>query len=91
MTMVHRAGELKRPSTLAPDLISIPKAAERLGLHADTLYRLARTGQFPPAVHVGAKWLVSLPRLERFLHGESASEVAAPVLPTGSEGTVNVR
>jgi len=45
MIMVHGAGDLKRPSTLAPDLISIPQAAERLGLHADTLYRLARIGQ----------------------------------------------
>ena len=90
MTVVQGAADLKRSSTLAPDLISIQQAAERLGLHADTLYRLARTGQFPPAVHVGAKWLVSVPRLERFLHGESASEVAAP-LRTGYEGTVNGR
>jgi len=58
--------------TLEPDLISIPQAAERLGLHHDTLYRLARTGQFPPAVQIGAKWLVSVPRLERFLHGEAS-------------------
>jgi len=55
---------------LMPDLISIPQAAERLGLHPDTLYRLARTGQFPPAVQIGARRLVSVPRLERFLHGE---------------------
>jgi excisionase family DNA binding protein len=58
--------------TLAPDLISIPQAAERLGLHPDTLYRLARTGHFPPAVQIGAKWLVSVPRLEQFLHGEAS-------------------
>ena len=58
--------------TLAPDLISIPQAAGRLGLHPDTLYRLARTGQFPPAVHIGARWLVSVPRLDRFLHGEAS-------------------
>jgi excisionase family DNA binding protein len=57
---------------LAPDLISIPQAADRLGLHPDTLYRLARTGQFPPAVQIGAKWLVSVPRLDRFLHGEAS-------------------
>jgi len=55
---------------LAPDLISIRQAAERLGLHPDTLYRLARTGHFPPAVQIGARWVVSVPRLERFLHGE---------------------
>jgi predicted DNA-binding transcriptional regulator AlpA len=30
-----------------PDLISIPEAARRVGVHSDTLYRLCRTGQFP--------------------------------------------
>ena len=53
-----------------PDLVGIPKAAGRIGVHPDTLYRLARTGQFPPAIHVGSRWRVSVPRLERFLHGE---------------------
>jgi excisionase family DNA binding protein len=53
------------------DLISIPEAARRVGLHADTLYRLCRTGRFPPALQIGARWRVSVPRLERYLHGES--------------------
>lgn len=53
-----------------PDLISVPDAARRIGLHADTLYRLCRTGQFPPALQIGARWRVSVPRLERYLHGE---------------------
>jgi len=57
---------------LVPDLISIRHAAERLGLHPDTLYRLDRTGRFPPAVQIGAKWVVSVPRLERFLHGQAS-------------------
>ena len=52
------------------DLISVPDAADRLGLHADTLYRLCRTGQFPPAIQIGARWRVSVPRLERYLHGD---------------------
>jgi excisionase family DNA binding protein len=47
------------------------EAAKRIGIHRDTLYKLSRTGRFPPAVRLGAKWLVSVPRLERFLHGES--------------------
>jgi len=51
------------------DLISIPDAADRIGLHADTLYRLCRTGQFPPAIQIGSRWRVSVPRLERYLHG----------------------
>jgi excisionase family DNA binding protein len=53
----------------ASDLISIPDAADRIGLHADTLYRLCRTGQFPPAIQIGSRWRVSVPRLERYLHG----------------------
>jgi excisionase family DNA binding protein len=52
------------------DLISIPEAALRVGLHADTLYRLCRTGQFPPAIQIGTRWRVSVPRLERYLHAE---------------------
>ena len=54
----------------AADLISIPDAAIRIGLHADTLYRLCRTGQFPPAIQIGSRWRVSVPRLERYLHGD---------------------
>ncbi len=52
------------------DLISIPETARRIGLHADTLYRLCRTGHFPPAVQIGGRWRVSVPRLKRYLHGE---------------------
>jgi predicted DNA-binding transcriptional regulator AlpA len=55
----------------AVDLISIPETARRIGLHVDTLYRLCRTGQFPPALQIGARWKVSIPRLERYLHGET--------------------
>lgn len=62
-------GDVREP-TLADDLISIPEAARRVGLHTDTLYRLCRTGQFPPALQIGARWRVSVPRLERYLHGD---------------------
>ena len=55
------------------DLISIPDAAGRIGLHADTLYRLCRTGRFPPAIQIGSRWRVSVPRLERYLHGDIES------------------
>jgi predicted DNA-binding transcriptional regulator AlpA len=57
----------------AADLISIPDAAGRIGLHPDTLYRLCRTGQFPPAIQIGSRWRVSVPRLERYLHGDIES------------------
>jgi excisionase family DNA binding protein len=53
------------------DLISIPETARRIGLHADTLYRLCRTGRFPPAIQIGTRWRVSVPRLERYLHGHT--------------------
>ena len=55
---------------ISPDLISVPETARRIGLHADTLYRLCRTGRFSPAIHIGGTWRVSVPRLERYLHGE---------------------
>ena len=55
----------------AVDLISVPEAARRIGLHPDTVYRLARCGQFTPAIQIGARWRVSVPRLERYLHGDA--------------------
>jgi excisionase family DNA binding protein len=58
-------------SLLPVDLISIPEAARRVGLHVDTLYRLCRTGQFSPAIQIGARWRVSVPRLERYLHADA--------------------
>ena len=55
----------------APDLITVPEAARRVGMHADTLYRLARSGAFTPAIQIGSRWRVSVPRLERYLHGDA--------------------
>jgi predicted DNA-binding transcriptional regulator AlpA len=63
-----------------PDLIRIPAASRRLGVHPDTGYKMARAGEFPGAVQIGSRWLVSVPRLERFLHGEP--EAAARSGPT---------
>ena len=57
-----------------PDLITVPEAAKMIGLHTDTLYRLCRTGQFDPAIQIGARWRVSVPRLERYLHGDTAGD-----------------
>jgi predicted DNA-binding transcriptional regulator AlpA len=55
------------------DLITVPDAARWIGMHPDTLYRLCRTGQFPSALQIGARWKVSVPRLERYLHGQGES------------------
>jgi excisionase family DNA binding protein len=43
--------------------ISLPEAAERLGVHYMTVYRYVRTGQLP-AVREGAKWSVDAADLE---------------------------
>jgi hypothetical protein len=67
----------------APDLISVPDAARRIGVHADTLYRLCRTSQFPPAIQIGARWRISVPRLERYLHGQSDHSLSARSTKTG--------
>jgi excisionase family DNA binding protein len=66
-------GESAAFDQFAVDIISIPKAAKRIGLSAETIYRLARSGRFEPAVRVGARWLVSVPRLEKFLHGDGTA------------------
>ena len=39
--------------------ISLPEAAERLGVHYMTVYRYVRTGQLP-AIRVGAKWSIDV-------------------------------
>jgi excisionase family DNA binding protein len=64
---------------MTKDLITVPEAAKRLDMHPDTLYRLCRSGQFEPAIQIGARWKVSVPRLDRFLHGDASSvaEVAS--------------
>lgn len=56
-------------SRLPHDLLTVPQAAARLGLHPESLYRQIREGQFPPAVHLGRMIRVSVPRLEAYLHG----------------------
>jgi excisionase family DNA binding protein len=56
--------------TVTRDLITIPQAAARLGIHRDTLYRHCREGTFSPAVHIGGSWRVSVPKLERYMHGD---------------------
>jgi excisionase family DNA binding protein len=57
---------------MPPDLITLPEAARRLGISLDTAKRLVRAGQFPgdAAFHVGRQIRVSVPRLERAIHGE---------------------
>jgi excisionase family DNA binding protein len=60
------------PATSFGDLITVRDAAELLGMHPASLYRLIRRGGFAPAVKIGRSVRVSVPRLERLLHGDSA-------------------
>ena len=62
----------RRHPELPNDLVTVPEAARRLGVHAESLYRLIRAGDFLPAIRVGGSIRVSVPRLEAFKHGESS-------------------
>jgi excisionase family DNA binding protein len=75
-------------SKLPPDLLTIPQAAERLGITRVTAYRLAEHGEFPgsAAFKVGRHWRVSVIRLERFMHGEPASRFIKRCRDTANDG-----
>lgn len=62
---------------LPPDLITVPEAGRRIGRSADSLYSLCRQDKFPPAIKIGGRWVVSVPRLERWLHGTEQKPVAS--------------
>jgi excisionase family DNA binding protein len=64
-------------TTLREDLLDVRSAARRIGVHEETLYKLIRAGEFPPAIHIGRKVLVSARRLDRYLHGEAQTDGAA--------------
>jgi excisionase family DNA binding protein len=64
--VISREG--RRHPTRDKDLATVPEIASELGVNPETLYRLIRTGGFPPAVRIGSKILISRPKLERFLH-----------------------
>jgi excisionase family DNA binding protein len=66
MTLIDKENDKR---SFVPDLISVNEAARRVGVHTDTLYRLCRTGQFPPAIQIGARWRVSVPRLDGICMG----------------------
>jgi predicted DNA-binding transcriptional regulator AlpA len=61
-------------AALPDDLINVPDAARRCGVNPETLYRLIRSGKFPPVVRLGSLIKISVPRLEVFLHGEAAAK-----------------
>ena len=54
--------------------VSVPEAAQVLGVHPMTLYRLARLDRVPH-LRVGRTVRVNLPALEEFLSRHRAEEV----------------
>lgn len=55
------------------DILTVPEAAERLGIARTTLWRWIRAGGVPFVIQVGQRTRVSAPRLERYLHGEDGA------------------
>lgn len=63
--------------TIDPATLSLPKAAERLGIGKSLAYRLAAADQFPVRVlRLGNRKLVSRVELERYLAGEVGADDA---------------
>ena len=55
-----------------PALISVPKAAELLGLSRASAYRFAAAGDLPTR-HLGGRVFVVTARLEAFVNGDEAA------------------
>ena len=57
---------------LPPDLLTVPAAAQRLGVSPNTIYRMAASDAAPAWIlRIGKSIRVSTPRLERYLHGDA--------------------
>jgi excisionase family DNA binding protein len=52
-----------------PYVVSVPEAAELLGISKDLGYDLARRGELPGAFQLGRRWRVSLVKLRVAVHG----------------------
>ena len=55
-----------------PALISVPKAAELLGLSRASAYRFAAAGDLPTR-HLGGRVFIVTARLEAFVNGDEAA------------------
>jgi excisionase family DNA binding protein len=51
------------------NVLSVPEAAERLGISKDLAYELARRWELPGAFRLGRRWLVSAVRLCLAVYG----------------------
>jgi excisionase family DNA binding protein len=52
-----------------PNVLSVPQAAERLGISKDLAYERARRGELLGAFRLGRRWRVSAVRLGLAVHG----------------------
>jgi len=52
-----------------PNVLSVPQAADQLGISKDLAYELARRGELPGAFRLGRRWRVSAVRLALAVHG----------------------
>jgi predicted DNA-binding transcriptional regulator AlpA len=60
-----------------PGLLSLTACGKRLGRSRDYMYKLAREGRLPFVVQIGDDYVVSIPKLERYLHGDSDEQDVA--------------
>jgi excisionase family DNA binding protein len=67
--MAHQQRTIRRRGG-DPHVVSVPEAAELLGISKDLAYDLARRGVLPGAFQLGRRWRVSLVRLRGAVHGE---------------------
>lgn len=70
---------VRRPleSKLPDDLLSAGQVARRLGISEHKVYDLAAAGQIPGAIRLGSHWRFSTVKIDRWLHGDHATEVQA--------------
>ena len=80
-----------RAALADPYVVSVPEAAELLGISKDLAYDLARRGELPGAIQLGRRWRVSLVKLRAAVHGPE-DRVAQDVgeLPVSSLDGVRV-
>jgi excisionase family DNA binding protein len=59
-----------------PTLLTVREVSEYLRVHPTTVYRLARSKQFP-GFRVGSDWRFSIEAIDRWLSGEGRAAVSA--------------
>lgn len=61
--------QLRGRVAVDPYVVSVPEAAQLLGISKNLAYDLARRGELPGAFKLGRRWRVSLVRLRAGVHG----------------------